>query len=777
MAWFRNISARRRDVRRTLHKPTLAHALSVNPRELFWAVLFAVTLVVVAGSITIGGSTRAQFAVGQSLVSPVVARVNFRAVDVAATNAKKKAAAEREPAVYSPNPAFTTYANEQFAMLQRLAGDESAKTIDQVPEKLRVSLELTQPGLDVLREWIVKGQPTPAWTAVVESFMDGMANLAILPPDRAKEEIDERRPALKIRIQHPRAGEQDRYRNEILNPSADAEPIRERLNELTRDKFPKPLPRTVVALMMQDIQRVPVYVPNDDLTKQRRAERYAREPDVEKIFEADDVFIPAGKQLEPADVELLARERETYEENLSKDHPFYPWLTRLGQLGMVAVVAVSLWGYILAYNPRVAQNPIRGLALTGLLLLALLVAVSATAAYPRLTVMTAAFPTMIAGMVLAIAYDRRFALAVASLLAVLVVFALGLGVDFGMVLLVGCGVAIGQLDELRTRSKLLLTGVWAGLAMAITVAVVGLATRPLHLPHQLDQIFLDSRTALGTAVAAGLLVQGLLPAIERVFRVTTAMSLKELNDASNPLLRRLAQEAPGTYQHSLRMADMAEAAADAVHGNAPLCKVGAMYHDIGKINKPQYFVENQGGGPNRHEKLSPAMSLLIIVGHVKDGIELAREYHLPASVRQFIETHHGTTLVEYFYHAARQQSDAQDAPLPSEYEYRYPGPKPQTREAAILMICDGVEGAARTLPDPTPQRLESLVQRLAQKRLMDGQFDECGITLQELHTIEQSISKTLTAMYHGRIKYPTDEPLPGEPRPTPQPAAAPGTTH
>ena len=235
------------------------------------------------------------------------------------------------------------------------------------------------------------------------------------------------------------------------------------------------------------------------------------------------------------------------------------------------------------------------------------------------------------------------------------------------------------------------------------------------------------------------------------------MTLKELNDASHPLLQRLAQEAPGTYQHSLRIADMAEAAADTIGADGLFCRVGAMYHDIGKINKPMYFIENQGGGPNRHDKLTPAMSLLIIVGHVKDGIEMAREYGLPPTLRHFIESHHGTTLVEYFYHAAKKQTSEQDKPEPSEFEFRYPGPKPQTKEAAIMLLCDGIEGAARALPEPTPVRLEQVVNNMARKRLMDGQFDECNLTLSELHRIEKSIVKTLCAVYHGRIAYPGGE--------------------
>ena len=238
------------------------------------------------------------------------------------------------------------------------------------------------------------------------------------------------------------------------------------------------------------------------------------------------------------------------------------------------------------------------------------------------------------------------------------------------------------------------------------------------------------------------------------------MTLKELNDASSrPLLRRLAEEAPGTFQHSLRIADIAEAAADAIGANGLLCRVGAMYHDVGKIDKPRYFVENQLGGPNQHARLSPAMSLLIIVGHVKNGVEMAREYGLPPVVRHFIQSHHGTTLVEYFFHAAKQKrKDDSNDPEPAEFAFRYPGPKPQTREAAILLLCDTIEGAARALPERTAVRLEQLAQTLTNKRLMDGQFDECSLTLKDLHKIELAITRSLCAIYHTRIEYPTDQP-------------------
>jgi putative nucleotidyltransferase with HDIG domain len=246
-----------------------------------------------------------------------------------------------------------------------------------------------------------------------------------------------------------------------------------------------------------------------------------------------------------------------------------------------------------------------------------------------------------------------------------------------------------------------------------------------------------------------------LPFIERMFDVQTDISLLELGDVQHPLLQELVRRAPGTYNHSINVASIAETAAEAIGVNGLLVRVGAYFHDIGKMLKPAYFVENQGPEGNRHESLQPAMSTLVIIAHVKDGVDLARQHGLPQSIIDFIEQHHGTTLVEYFYRreAKRLESDP-DAGELDESTFRYPGPKPQTKEAGVLMLADVVESASRALSDPTPARIESLVHDLALKRLLDGQFDECGLTLSELRTIEDSLVKSLTAVYHGRVRYP-----------------------
>jgi putative nucleotidyltransferase with HDIG domain len=302
----------------------------------------------------------------------------------------------------------------------------------------------------------------------------------------------------------------------------------------------------------------------------------------------------------------------------------------------------------------------------------------------------------------------------------------------------------------RNRGRIVLV---SGVA-AVAVLLVGLAAG-LFQDQPLGWVFWNcALVAAGSVLAAGFLVEGLLPLIERAFGVSTAMTLLEWCDASKPLLRMLAGEAPGTYNHSLMVGALAESAADAIGANGLLCRAGAYYHDIGKIRKPEYFVENQQFGVSRHHKLAPAMSHLVIINHVKDGIEMAREYRIPQALHAFIAEHHGTCVVEYFYHAAARARKP-DAPEVTEQEFRYPGPKPQSRETAILMICDAVEGAVRAMSEPA--RIEEVVTRISEKRLLDGQFDECDLTFKELALVQKAVVKTLNGIYHARIVYPEDE--------------------
>ncbi len=456
----------------------------------------------------------------------------------------------------------------------------------------------------------------------------------------------------------------------------------------------------------------------------------------------------------------LAAARQVWEDLLQREHEAYlkaaqtdPYLRRarmfeeVGTAILVLILTIGIAAYSTIYQ-QLLQRPTRTLALA-LLMLAVILCSRLASPVPEF----AAGFLITAGMLLAITSNQRFAFGSSGTLAMLVTLACD--GDFGLflTLMAGLSVAVFALREIRTRSKVVGVGLMAAAATLVTsVATNGIEGQPL-------KYVLEHAAAAGGAVLfAGFIVQGILPHCERLFGIATSMTLLEWCDASQPLLRRLAQLAPGTYSHSLILSQLCEEAAVAIGGNGLLARVGALYHDIGKAQKPDYFVENQEAQMSRHDRLSPTMSLLIITGHVKDGLEMARAYGLPRVLHQFILEHHGTTIVKYFHHAASEAAaktatGKHDREV-AESEFRYPGPKPGTPESAILMLCDGCEGAVRAIAEPTPGRIESTVHQVVMARLTDGQFDNCDITLKDLRTIEQSIVKSLCAIHHGRIKYP-----------------------
>jgi putative nucleotidyltransferase with HDIG domain len=254
-------------------------------------------------------------------------------------------------------------------------------------------------------------------------------------------------------------------------------------------------------------------------------------------------------------------------------------------------------------------------------------------------------------------------------------------------------------------------------------------------------------------VLASVLVLGLTPIMESLFGYTTDIKLLELANMDHPLLKDLILQAPGTYHHSIIVGSLVEAAAKSIAANPLLARVSAYYHDIGKLTKPLYFIENVGGGENKHDHLTPTMSSLILISHVKDGVEMARENRLGERIGHIIQQHHGTGLISYFYQKAKERENP-EMELINETDFRYPGPKPQTKEAGIVMLADSVEAASRTLTDPTSSRINSLVQRITINIFLDGQLEECELTLKDLQKIQESFNRILTAIFHQRIDYP-----------------------
>lgn len=484
-----------------------------------------------------------------------------------------------------------------------------------------------------------------------------------------------------------------------------------------------------------------------DRTEERREAAAAAVPEQFTSYEPGQVLVPRGTPLSPEHLEILRHEHAEHVATLPLSSLLERGLSNL----LVIAALMSVCGYFLVTrHPQIVADFGRLFAL----LFVVIVAAGLTRAASHDPWRAELIPLLLFGMTLSIAYQRDTALVLTLALAALVTLS---GVDTTGQFLVLAGAsacAILQTGEIRTRSKLIKVGFFtAAAAFGITLAVALIEEQPLG-PAVLTAA---GRNALW-AFLTGFLMTGLLPFIEKLFGVLTDLSLLELGDVSHPLLQELVRRAPGTYNHSINVASLAEAAAEAIGARGLLVRVGAYFHDIGKMLKPGYFVENQGPAGNRHDQLMPAMSTLIIVAHVKDGADLARQHHLPQPIIDFIEQHHGTTLVEFFYRRASEQQRAEDPDNDvEESSFRYPGPKPQSIEAAVLMVADAVEGACRTLVEPTPARIESLVQEIAHKRLLDGQFDDCGLTLQQLHTISDSLVKSLAAVYHGRVRYPSQQ--------------------
>lgn len=486
-------------------------------------------------------------------------------------------------------------------------------------------------------------------------------------------------------------------------------------------------------------------------TNRMRDEARLNTPPVVDVFKRGSLLAAPGTILDEETLGILRAQYDAAEKLVSISERVFRMLTALALL----VVLVGMNGYYLTRNEKRLATSVNHLSV----FLATVTASLVLAHWMSFDPWRAeAVPLLCTVMVLAVAYNQVLAALTGFSMTLALTLATGRGVGEFVVLMSALAASIVPLNQVSNRMKLVKVGLWAAVTYLLVAWGVYVVESQSLVNLWTDQRLLHSSLrGAGWCFLTGFIVSGGLPFIEHLFGVVTDISLLELSDVSHPLLQQLVQRAPGTYSHSNGVAAIAETAADAIGANGLLCRVGAYYHDIGKMLKPHYFVENMTAGQvSRHESLNPAMSALVIIGHVKDGVELARQYNLPEPIIDFIEQHHGTTLVEYFFHAATKQAEATPDHRfdVQESAYRYPGPKPQSREAAVMMVADACESACRTISEPTPKRIETLIHEIAMKKLLDGQFDESSLTLSELAIVEDSLTKSLIGIHHGRIKYP-----------------------
>ena len=521
------------------------------------------------------------------------------------------------------------------------------------------------------------------------------------------------------------------------------------------DKLKKSLEKNLSIELAQSIfawlrPRLPTTL-TIDLAKTRETQdddAAETEPATRTFQSGKDTLAKGGEPLDLTDLSLLKLE---YQASLEARDVSEKVRRSLAVLGMYVALYTLCGFYVTLRQPNVIDELLQFVTLLSLILVC--VVLSCILSGYMWGWGTDLIPLLLLAMIMSIAYQQEMSLLLSACVTLVLVVSVGYDMSQALVYLATITGAILVLKQVRTRRKLLGVGIVSGSVAFFTTLGVG------TLYGQPWSFLVQSGLLLALwSIIAGSLMTVLLPFVENIFEVQTDQSLIELGDPAHPLLQELIRRAPGTYNHSITVASLAEAAAESIGARGLLVRVGAYFHDIGKMLKPGYFIENQSHGGNRHDTLVPAMSTLVIIAHVKDGADLARQNKLPEQIIDFIQQHHGTTLVEYFYRQASEQRDKDpESAEVDESSFRYPGPKPQTKEAGVLMLADAVESASRALKEPTPARIENIVEELSRKRLLDGQFDECGLTLEEVHKIGESLVKSLTAMYHGRVKYPGQE--------------------
>ncbi len=737
-------------------------------------VLLGIVFCVAGTTIALYGIHTHNYALGQKIDQPIYAEVDFQVVDEQQTLRRRQDARAATPSYYRFNTnlvaEITTelhnlyqaaQASESFAAFQERTAKTNLTTIEE-----SVYTELRSYGDDTGKN---------AFEHSISRLRNRLESEFTRDPDAERD----RSPAssadvVLVRFDDPaREGKSESKPKDVkvfhILPVSNTPGVKRLADDLAaRSGFAGPIRKSVAEILIRRLSSEPLLLYDASSTNDAMSQNTERvEPVTVSYNRNEPMILPRTEQgLTFADLELLAAHDAAYatfiasdadDARIARDRKLFQ---QLGIAGLFVLITAGLFWYIQTYEAGIFDSVSRAGAFVALLIAALLGARLFDARFGIAELVLG--PPLFVASILSIAYSQRFAAGVMSIMAILTVLTVRGDVALLVTLMVGLGGTVFLLDDIRTRTRL----IWVGAMSAATIFVSSTAFGLVD-----GQAWSFAATRGGWAAAAGLgsamVIQATLPLIERAFRFATSLTLLEWRDTTRPLLQRLAREAPGTYTHSLALGTLAEPACRGIGANGLLAQVGALYHDIGKLNKAAYFAENQEASINRHDNLAPTMSLLIIIGHVKDGLEMAKEYKVPRLLHQFIEEHHGTTVVRYFHHIASEQQPQiargkHDRAVP-ESQFRYPGPKPKTKESAVLMLCDGVESAVRSLSDPSPGRIEHVVHQIVTDRLNDGQFDDCDITLRELHRVEESLAKSLCSYYHGRVAYPKSSKEQAEP--------------
>jgi len=494
------------------------------------------------------------------------------------------------------------------------------------------------------------------------------------------------------------------------------------------------------ALIASDIATsllLPSLFLNEEGTEKRRQEAIASVDDVIRTIQKGQIIIRKGEVVTSEDIAILNA--------LGLKNPKINFSNIIGMLMITAICLLLIFLYLSYFYPDIYEN-VNKLILLGIIsIFVVLLAKIASQASGYL------MPIASASMLIAISLSPNIAILLTVILSLLIGFIPGGGLNYILVSVISGIVAIYSIRKASQRSSLTRAGLIIAGVNIITISALGLINNEGYY-----LILQNNLWGVLNGFLSVILTIGILPFLESYFDITTSFKLMELSNPNQALLKKMILEAPGTYHHSIVVGNLSETAAEEIGGNGLLARVGAIYHDIGKIKRPYFFTENQEAYKNIHDEMEPSLSALVIASHVKEGIELAKKNKLPKDITDIIAQHHGTNLITYFFHRAlKENGSANDAV--AEENYRYSGPKPQTKEAGIILLADSLEAATRSLTNPTATRIKTLAKEIIQKNLENGQLEECDLTLKDLDKIGDSFSRILTGMFHSRLDYPDED--------------------
>ncbi|HOB34127.1 MAG TPA: HDIG domain-containing protein [Bacillota bacterium] len=690
----------------------------------WFKVTQAVVLFLAVYATVVVGILPTQYALEVGQISPETIYAPRTVIDHAATNAARNRAAEQVAPVYLPDssvePKIISSVTDVLHYLIELPrppqGDQ--QQADETAEN-GITLE------DLARE-LLQNHPD------VGSLDVAMALLAV-PLDTLQECAELTENLIRSSMQAGvKADEVDEHVQEISS-------------NIYQAQFPSVLAELIVGRLEDNFTFNLVFSPEETENARRRAMDAVEEIRILK----DAKIIDKG--------ELVTEEHLSQLYALGMLHTSVPYGYYLGLAGLVLCIFLSWSYYLYKFRPNIFNRSDR------LWLLAMIVLLTLWAAKlfggmlfdtgaPYLT------PASLATLLITIIFDVHLSLFFGATLSVLIAIMAGNELNILVVALIGSIVGAYSVTHVNQRSDLTRAGLLVACANAFAIlGIILIGDGFAFTQASLQRTFADVAMGVGGGILASVFAIGLLPFFEMSFGITTSVRLLELANPNQPPLKRLLLEAPGTYHHSILVGNLAEAAAEVVGADPVLARVGAYYHDIGKLARPYFFIENQFQGNNPHDRIPPSLSSMILTAHVRGGVELAEQYRLPPVIKDIIQQHHGDTLIGYFYHRALSERGGKDNLL--EEKFRYDGPKPQFKEAGIIMLADSVEAAVRSLAQPNQFRIRGMINRIIQDKLADGQLDHCDLTLKDLTMIAEAFARVMTGIYHKRIAYPTEQDL------------------